>query len=113
MNKRISPRKMLQTRVIFEDEFHDEIFYFISKNISASGIFIQSKLPLSAGTRVFLKFCLNLEDKPIHVAAEVMRQINKKRGPGRRRPVTPGIGLKFMGLSQSDFKRIEAFLRGE
>ncbi len=113
MNKRISPRKTLQTRVVFEDEFNEDILYFISNDISTSGIFVQTKLPLKAGTRVFLKFCLFMEDKPIRVAAEVMRQMTKKRGPGRRRPITPGIGLKFQGLSQEDYKRIEAFMAGE
>ncbi|MBU0506578.1 MAG: PilZ domain-containing protein [bacterium] len=113
MNNRISPRKTIQTRVIFEDEFNEGILYFISSDISTSGVFIQTKLPLKAGTRVFLKFCLYMEDKPIHVAAEVMRQMTKKRGPGRKKPITPGVGLKFLGLSHKDFKRIEAFMAGE
>ena len=113
MNNRISPRKALQTRVIFEDEFSEDLLYFISSNLSTSGIFIQTDLPLKAGTKVFLKFCLYVDDKPIHVAAEVMRQITKKRGPGRKKPITPGVGLKFLGLSQSDFKKIEKFMTGE
>lgn len=113
MNNRIAPRKALQTRVIFEDEFSEDFLYFTSKNISTSGVFIQTQLPLKAGMKVFLKFCLYLEDEPIHVAAEVMRVMNKKRGPGRRKPVIPGIGLKFLGLSHGDFKKIEAFIRGE
>ena len=113
MNKRISPRKTLKTRVIFEDEFKEGILYFISSDISTSGLFIQTKLPLKAGTKVFLKFCLYMEDKPIRVAAEVMRQIIKKRGPGRKKPVVPGVGLKFLGLTQSEFKRIQAFMTGQ
>lgn len=113
MNKRISPRKTLQTRVVFEDEFSEDFLYFISSNISTSGIFIQSKLHLKAGTRVFLKFRLYDDDAPIHVAAEIMRQLTKKRGPGRKKPITPGVGLKFLGLSQKDFKKIEEFMAGE
>ncbi|MBF0104761.1 MAG: PilZ domain-containing protein [Deltaproteobacteria bacterium] len=113
MNHRISPRKTLQTGVVFEDEFDEDFLYFISSDISISGIFIQSRLPLKAGTKVFLKFCLFVDDKPIRVAAEVMRQIIQKRGPGRKKPVTPGIGLKFTGLSQEDFKRVEKFMGGD
>ncbi len=112
MNQRISPRKTIQTRVVFEDEFGDDFLYFISTNISTSGIFVQTSLLLKAGTRVFLKFHLYDEDAPIHVAAEVARQMAKKRGPGRKKPVIPGIGLKFMGLSQADYLRIEGFLAG-
>jgi hypothetical protein len=110
MNNRISRRKPIQTRVIFQDEFNEDFIYFVSKNISTSGIFIESKLSLKAGTKVFLKFSLYMEDKPIEVAAEVMRVMYKKRGPGRRKPVTPGLGLKFLGLNQSDLKKIEAFV---
>lgn len=113
MNKRISPRKILQTRVIFEDEFDEDLLYFISNDISTSGIFIQTKLPLKAGTKVFLKFYLYVDDEPIRIAAEVMRQMTVKRGPGRRKPITPGVGLKFLGLSQKDFKKIESFMRGD
>ncbi|OVE80816.1 hypothetical protein BVY03_05400 [bacterium K02(2017)] len=113
MNHRISPRKTLQTRVIFEDEYGDDFLYFISSNLSTSGIFIQTKLSLKAGTKVFLKFCLYVDDAPIKVAGEVMRQITKKRGPGRKKPIIPGVGLKFLGLSQKDFKKIETFMRGE
>lgn len=112
MNNRISPRKTLQTRVIFEDEFSEDFIYFISNDISTSGIFIQTQLPLKAGTRVFLKFCLYVDDEPIHTAAEVMRQMTRKRGPGRKKPITPGVGLKFLGLSQADYKKIEQYLTG-
>lgn len=113
MNQRIAPRKTLKTRVIFEDEFGEDFLYFISTDISTSGLFIQTKLPLKAGTRVFLKFCLYVDDEPIRVAAEIMRQLTKKRGPGRKKPITPGVGLKFLGLSQKDFKKIERFMAGE
>jgi len=111
VNHRISPRKTLRTRVIFVDELKQDFLYFISNDISTSGLFIQTKLPLKAGTKVLLKFCLYVGDDPILVAAEVMRQMKKKRGPGRKKPVTPGIGLKFLGLSQKDFKKIEEFLK--
>ena len=113
MNNRISPRKTLQTRVIFEDEYDEDFLYFISSDISTSGIFIQTRLPLKAGTKVFLKFYLYVDDGPINVTGEVTRQMTKKRGPGRKKAITPGVGLKFLGLSQKDFKKIETFMRGE
>lgn len=109
---RISPRKILKARVIFEDEFGEDFLYFISSNISTSGIFIQTTLPLASGTKVFLKFCLYVGDSPIRVAAEVMRQFTERRGPGRKKPIVPGIGLKFLGLSQDDFLKIEKFMAG-
>jgi Tfp pilus assembly protein PilZ len=112
MNKRIAPRKTLQTRVIFVDEFNEDFLYFISSNISTSGLFLQTTITLKAGIRVFLKFHLYDDDEPIFATAEVMRQMVKKRGPGRKKPITPGVGLKFLGLSQRDFMRIERFVGG-
>lgn len=112
MKSRIAPRKTLRTRVVFEDELQEEFLYFISNDISASGIFIETALPFKSGTRVLLKFSLYVGDEPIRTAAEVTRQITKKRGPGRHKAVTPGIGLKFLGLSQIDYKKIEKFIEG-
>jgi uncharacterized protein (TIGR02266 family) len=112
MNNRIAPRKPFQTRVVFEDEFNEEFLYFVSTNISTSGIFIQTALPFKPGTRVLLKFSLYEGEAPIETAAEIMRFHDKKRGPGRKRPVTTGVGLKFLGLSREDLKRIENFIHG-
>lgn len=112
MNQRISPRKALQTSVIFEDEFSEGFLYFVSSNISTSGLFIQTDLGLKPGTRVFLKFSLDVGAEPIHVAAEVMRLSAKRRGPGRRKAFTPGLGLRFLGLSSADFQKIETLIGG-
>ncbi len=112
MNNRIAPRKIFRAQVVFQDEFGGDFIYFISTNISTSGIFIESKLPFKSGLKVLLKFSLYENDAPITVAAEVMRQSTKVRGPGRRKPVVPGVGLKFLGLSQEDYLRIERFVEG-
>lgn len=112
MNSRIAPRKPFQTRVVFEDEFNEELLYFVSSNISTSGLFIQTKLSLRAGTKVFLKFSLYEGETPIEVAADITRFHDKKRGPGRKKPVTTGVGLRFLGLSREDFRRIETFIQG-
>lgn len=111
MNQRIAPRKPFQTRVVFEDEFNEEFLYFVSTNISATGIFIQTKLPFKPGTRVLLKFSLHEGEEPISVAAEIMRFHDRKRGPGRKKPVTTGVGLKFLGLSREDLQKVEDFIR--
>ena len=110
MDNRISERKTFQTRVIFEDEFNEDFLYFTSTNISVSGIFIQTKLPFKAGTRVFLKFSLYEGDAPIQASGEVMRFMDKKRGPGRKRPITTGVGLKFLGLTESDFLKVKDYV---
>lgn len=112
MNQRLSPRKPFQTRVVFEDEFGEELVYFVSTNISSSGIFIQTRLPFKAGTKVFLKFSLAEGSAPIRAAAEITRFHDRRRGPGRKKPVTTGLGLRFLGLSRDDFTRVENFILG-
>ncbi len=109
--QRISPRKKLKTRVIFEDEFSEDFLYFLSTDISLSGIFIESTMPLQNHTKVFLKFSLYEGDPPIEVTGEVTRLLDKKRGRGRRKKdERTGIGLRFLGLESRDLSRIEAFI---
>ncbi|MBI4410918.1 MAG: PilZ domain-containing protein [Deltaproteobacteria bacterium] len=111
-DQRISPRKNLRTRVIFEDEFSEGFLYFLSTDISISGIFIESAISFMPGTKVLLKFSLYEGDEPIQVTGELARTMGERRGRGRRpkkkRPV--GIGIRFMGLKPEDLKRIESFI---
>lgn len=109
-HSRISDRKPFQTTVYFEDEFGEEFLVFTSSNLSTSGMFIKSKLPFRSGTKVFLKFHLSQGSTPIRIAAEVMRFHGLKRGPGRKKSIEEGVGLKFLGLSASEFLRIKGFL---
>lgn len=108
--QRLAERKSLQTRVIFLDEFGHDFLYFISANISLSGVFIQTTLPLKPQTEVLLKFSLYEGDEPIVVSAEVMRLVESHRGPGRKKQIIKGLGLKFLGLSDKDFDQIYHFI---
>jgi len=111
--KRISPRKTLKTRVVFEDEFSEGFLTFLSTDISLSGIFIESEIPLQIGTRVFLKFSLYEGDPPIQVSGVIARLIARRRGPGRRKGgFKTGIGIRFLGLLSEDLNRIERFITG-
>ena len=75
---RISPRKHLRTRVIFEDELSEEFLYFHSTDISISGIFIESRIPLQEKTQMFLKFSLHEGEAPISVTGEVARFMERQ-----------------------------------
>lgn len=111
-NQRISPRKSFRTRVVFEDEFSEEFLYFLSTDISLSGIFIESNIPLKHLTKLFLKFSLYEGEKPIQVTGEVTRIMEPKRGRGRRKKkASVGVGIRFLGLDHDDLKRIEKFIR--
>lgn len=110
-DQRIAPRKTLKTRVIFEDEFSDEFVYFLSTDISLSGIFIESNILLESQTKVLLKFSLYEDDPPIQVTGEVARIVELRRGPGRRKKNEKvGVGIRFLGLNHEDLRRIERFI---
>lgn len=108
---RISPRKALKTRVIFEDEFGEGFLYFLSKDISLSGIFVESELHFSEGAKVFLKFSLHEDDEPIQVTGEITRLDERLHARGRRpRSFHPGLGIRFLGIAHHDLARVEAFI---
>lgn len=109
--ERISPRKKLRTRVVFEDELSDAFLYFFSTDISLSGIFIESKVTLLPHSKLFLRFSLYEGDAPIIVTGEVARLKGKRRGRGRRKAhEKTGIGIRFLGLSAENLKKIEQFI---
>ena len=108
---RISPRKKIRTRVVFEDENNEEFLYFLSTDISIAGIFIESRIPLLNHTKVFLKFSLYEGDDPIQVTGEIMRLAEGKRGRGRRpKKQKIGIGIRFLELSTTQLKKIQDFI---
>ena len=112
IDQRISPRKPLKTRIIFEDEFGEEFLYFLSTNISLSGLFIESNIKFVPGTKMFLNFSLHENEAPIQVTGEITRMTDPKRTRGRpNKNRKMGIGIRFLGLSTSDIKRIEHFVR--
>ncbi len=110
---RLSPRKPLKTRVVFEDEFNDEFLYFLSTDLSLSGIFIETTLPFQNQTKVFLKFSLYEGDASIQVTGEIIRLSKPPPGPGRKKAEPPkGLGIRFLGLKSEDLKKIENFVGG-
>lgn len=114
IEQRLSPRKRLRTRVIFEDEFSEDFLYFLSTDISLSGIFIESNIQLQENTKLFLKFSLFEGDQPIQVTGEVVRTMEpiRKRGRPSKKKIPFGIGIRFLGLAPHDLQRIESFIRG-
>lgn len=100
MERRVHPRRPYRTRVVFEDEFGDGLFYVYSQDISLGGLFLASDVPLRVGTLLFLSFPLPPHKRPIRVTAEVVR----------RAGVAGGMGVRFVGLSDLARRRLEDFL---
>jgi uncharacterized protein (TIGR02266 family) len=104
--KRIYPRNVLRTKVIFEDESGEGFVYFYSTDISLGGIFLESDIPLKIGTRVFLSFTLRETERPIRATAQVMRV---ERAASDDLPVL-GMGIQFTDLPEESKQRILDFI---
>ena len=89
--KRLYPRMPLATKVVFEDEFGEGLFYVYSENISMGGLFLASDVPLKRGTMMFISFVLPGRARPVHLTGEVVRRV-QMGGEG------DGIGVRFVGL---------------
>lgn len=108
MEKRLFPRKLIGTKVIFEDEFGDGLICLYAEDISMGGIFISSDIPIKIGSYVFLSFYLPVSNVEIRATGQVMRIARKesKEGFDRRE----GMGIRFVGLSPEAAKAIQDFV---
>lgn len=102
--KRVHQRRALSTKVIFEDEFGDGLFYEESSDVSMGGLFLGSDIPLKTGTMMFLSFTIPGHKRPVRVTGQVVR-----RG-AEDRTGSSGMGVRFVGLSEMARKRLEEFL---
>lgn len=106
--KRLFPRKPIRTKVVFENEDSEGILYFFSTDISVGGMFIESEIPIRIGTQVFLRFCLENDEKPIQATGEVVRVMKSQSEDQSNAKL--GIGLRFIYLHPQDREKIEDFL---
>ncbi|MFA4873987.1 MAG: PilZ domain-containing protein [bacterium] len=102
--RRVHPRRQHRTKVVFEDEFGEGLFYVYSEDISLGGIFLASDVPLQVGTLLFLSFELPGHKRPVRVTGEVVRRASSGSTPAS------GMGIRFAGLSEVARKRLEEFL---
>ncbi len=92
-----------EPRVTINHEF-ESVEQFITEyvtNISRSGVFIRSKDPLPAGTRVHLRFTVIVDEiETIEGVGEVVRVSHKP----------PGMGVAFVELTSYSQKLIEKLM---
>jgi type IV pilus assembly protein PilZ len=88
-----------------EDTF---LFAYIT-DISAMGIFVQTRSPEPAGTRLNLRFTVPSQDQPFELEGEVI-WVNPYR-PGDRENLNPGMGIRFVDLTMSDRERLTELVK--
>ncbi len=99
-------RAVVQTAVDF---FSESNFYTgIMDNISEGGLFVATFEVAEVGTRLKLEFSLPDKGPPVCVDGEV-RWSRAYQSDGDDE-VLPGIGLRFLDLSEEDKSRISLFV---
>lgn len=108
IEKRLTPRKSWQGKVVFEDERGEPLIYVFSDNISETGIYLASDIPMQNGTRAFLSFTLP-NGAEVRTVGEVVRVTADKSKTVRKDPQRLGMGVRFLDLSEDQRRRISAF----
>lgn len=102
--KRVYRRRTHRTKVVFEDELGEGLFYVDSEDVSMGGLFLASNVPVRIGTLLFLSFELPGHKRPIRVTGEVVRKADSTGY------CPSGMGVRFVGLSDIARRRLEDFL---
>lgn len=100
-NDRRSARR-IPVEMWVEESTDRELYFQRGANISVGGIFLERTIPHSKGTVVNLRFTLPEDTSPIKVKGEI---VNVGEDPSEL-----GMGVKFIGLTDADLKRIEQFI---
>ncbi len=100
--RRLSERVLLDCEVDYSSE---ETFLFAqATNISAMGIFLQTRAPEPVGTRLNLRFSPSPVEPPLEVEG-VVRWVNPYR-PGDIDNINPGMGIELTSLTDTQRDQI-------
>ena len=106
-NKRRFARIPVKVQVFLRDVDTAAVIYFYSRNLSTGGIFLETGLYLDEETKVNIEFTVPGHPKFISVEAEVAWTVPEDWDP-RIHP--PGMGLKFLKISEENKKIIESYI---
>ena len=110
-NENIDRRRWQRVLVDLEVDYGNEDNYLFAyiRDISATGIFVRTNTPESAGTRLNLRFKPADGGAMLEVEGEVI-WVNPYR-PGHSDNLHPGMGIRFVDLEPEDRHRLEQFVR--
>jgi type IV pilus assembly protein PilZ len=105
--RRHSPRVLVDLEVDYGDE--DTYLFAYIRDISATGIFVQTKNPEPPGTELNVRFTPNGMDEILELEGEVI-WVNPYR-PGQRDSINPGMGIRFTSLTTEQRHRLVDFVK--
>jgi uncharacterized protein (TIGR02266 family) len=101
-------RIQVKTPVYF-DGAEPQIVGF-SRDLSPSGMFVQTPTPLDAGMRCALAFPLPGTEENVHVIGRVVRAIDPEEARDSEQELQPGMGIEFERFGPEDRLAIETYL---
>ena len=104
--KRLQPRKTYRTKIVLEDEFGEGLLYLWSRDVSASGVFLEEAPLLKVGAHLFLSFMLPNVAAPVRMVGRVMRSLSTQA-----EPKSGGIGIHFVDLDEESRLAIDNFVK--
>lgn len=96
------PRVPLRTPVFYEGAEGHQLGQ--SRDLSNSGIFVETPEEVVEGMRLGLSFRLPGQDHPVRVVGRVARKVMPPNSP------SPGVGIEFEWYGDEDRSRLENFL---
>jgi PilZ domain len=107
MTQNRSPRYVLKLQIVYDDG--NSFMSGPVSNMSDTGVFIETVMPLNAGTKVRLLPLVPEEDGMFEIDGVVTRRVDYDLDNHRER--TPGMGIAFKDLSpeqKADLDRLLA-----
>ncbi|MGI8784263.1 MAG: TIGR02266 family protein [Acidobacteriota bacterium] len=87
-------------------ESGSEVFFGYASNISIGGMYVQTINPKPPGFEVTVRFNLPKDDAPLECLSAVVWSQEYDSVKCRK----PGMGLRFLNITEADRERITAFL---
>ena len=108
MDRRLFSRKIMRTKVIFDDEFGEGLISLYAEDVSLGGVFLASDIPIRLGSYVFLSFHLPDNKTFIRATGQVVRIASQEVKPGFDQ--RSGVGIRFVGLSEESAEAIQNYV---
>jgi len=105
-DRRQAPRVLVNLEVDYGNE--DNFLFAYIKDISATGIFVRTNSPEEPGTSLNVRFTPSTPGDVLDIEGEVI-WVNPFR-PGRRDNLNPGMGIRFIELTDDQRRRLTEFV---
>jgi diguanylate cyclase (GGDEF)-like protein len=103
------PRVPIQVPVYFDSA--DPLLVGYTRDLSPSGIFVQTTAGIEVGMRCALAFPLPGHDGKVHVVGRVVRTVHPQTGDDSQELRIPGLGVEFERFGgETDRRAIESYL---